>query len=448
MKIKPPAVAGKFYANDKDELLSQLDFFAESSTNDYDFRSRAIIVPHAGYYYSGQLAYEGFRHLNKNAKNVFIIAPTHYVPFEGLALSNYDQWSTPLGEIELNQKINDELIARFYYCSRLDEAFASEHSAEVQVPFIQKMLPDAKIVPILVGKIDYRLISRIIEFYWADPENVFVISSDLSHFCQSDEARKLDSITAKMIETGDLEKFNLEQACGFGGVCALTHFAKTKSFSMLRVGMYNSGDVTGDTSRVVGYGCWALYPGTKTQFLKQNFSELLVEICKKSIKAGLKNKELELDYATLPAVLNEFGACFVTLERQGSLRGCIGTIVAHQPLIVDLVKNAKNSAFSDPRFMPLTEDEFDDLSIAISLLSAPVQMKFKDEADLLEQIVQDKDGIIIKDGRYQAVYLPSVWEQLPDKTLFLNSLKEKAGLPANHFSKTFEAYRFSAEYVK
>lgn len=448
MKIKPPSVAGKFYANDKDELLSQLEFFAESNTPEYNLRSRAIIVPHAGYYYSGQLASNCFQYLNTNAKNVFIIAPTHYMPFDGLALSKCEQWSTPIGEIDINQKINEELTARFYYCSYLDEAFASEHSAEVQVPFIQKMLPHAKIIPILVGKIDYRQISRIIDYYWGDPDNVFVISSDLSHFCQSDEARKLDNITAKMIETGDIEKFNIEQACGFGGVCSLVHFAKTKSFSLIRVGMYNSGDVTGDTAKVVGYGSWALYPGSKTQFLKHDFSELLIDICRKSIKAGLHNQELELDYSNLPAVFNEHGACFVTLERQGSLRGCIGTIVAHQPLIVDLVKNAKNAAFSDPRFMPLTEEEFDGLSIAISLLSAPIQMKFKDEADLLEQIVPNKDGIIIKDGRYQAVYLPSVWEQLPEKAWFLNSLKEKAGLPSNHFSKTFEAYKFSAEYVK
>jgi len=113
-----------------------------------------------------------------------------------------------------------------------------------------------------------------------------------------------------------------------------------------------------------------------------------------------------------------------------------------------LVRNAQSSAFSDPRFQPLREEEFEDLAIDVSLLSTPEKMKFKDEADLLEQIRPFIDGIIIKDGAYQSVYLPSVWEQLPEKKLFLDSLKIKAGMTPKHFSDTFEALRFTTEYIK
>ena len=147
-------------------------------------------------------------------------------------------------------------------------------------------------------------------------------------------------------------------------------------------------------------------------------------------------------------MLDELGACFVTLEKFGELRGCIGSIIAHQPLITDLVQHAKDAAFNDYRFNPLTEDELKDIKISVSILTEPRKIEFSDEEDLLNKMVPNIDGIIIKDGQYQAVYLPVVWEQLPDKKEFLNSLKMKAGLSPAHFSKTFEAYRFESIYIK
>lgn len=442
-KIRPASVAGKFYTSDKQELSSQIDYFIHNNLRDYSCKTRAIIVPHAGYMYSGQLACEGFQYL-ENAKNVFIIAPPHYVAVKNTAISSFDAWSTPLGEIEVNQEINSELVDKFG-CEFEDDAFKSEHSAEVQVPFIQKFLPQAKIVPILAGHNPEKL-AKIISYFWHDSDNVFVISSDLSHFHPTNEARKIDKATAQMIETKDREAFSSEQACGAVGVCALIDFAKEKNASLIRVGLINSGDVTGDTSRVVGYGSWMLYEGEKNQFIKKYFSDFVIDTCKKSIMAGL-NKEIPVCEKT-PNVFNELGASFVTLEKNGDLRGCIGSIIAHRPLIEDLVKNAQSSAFSDPRFQPLREDEFKDLSINVSLLSSPEQLHFEDESDLLNQIRPFKDGIIIKERNYQAVYLPSVWEQLPEKTTFLNSLKIKAGLSPHYFSQTFEAYRFTTEYIE
>lgn len=323
--------------------------------------------------------------------------------------------------------------------------FVNEHSIEVQVPFIQNFLPHVKIIPILAGH-NYKKISQIIEYYRQNSENAFVISSDLSHFQPTKEAKKIDAITADMIEMKNIEKFDPNQACGAIGVCALVDYTKEQNFSLIRVGMFNSGDITGDNSRVVGYGSWILYEGEKSVFIKTYFSDFVIDVCKKSILAGLNNEKPAFE--RIPAVFKESGACFVTLEKNGDLRGCIGSIIAHGPLIEDLIKNAQNSAFSDSRFLPLKKDEFKDLSINVSLLSAPEQMHFEDETDLLDQIRQNIDGIIIKDGNHQAVYLPSVWEQLPDKSLFLDSLKIKAGMPPKHFSETFEAYKFTTEYIK
>lgn len=443
MNMKPPSAAGKFYTNDKDELLEQLNSFEKNNITDYDYKTRAIIVPHAGYVYSGQLASEGFQYLDKKVKNVFIIAPPHYVAVKNIALSSFHKWSTPLGEIELNQDINQELTEKFG-CEFQDNAFEQEHSVEVQVPFIQKNLSHVKIVPILAG--NQEEVAKIISNYWKDDENAFVISSDLSHFYPTSEAKKIDNVTAEMIESKNIEKFNPQQACGAIGVCGLVRFVKSKGYSLIRVGMVNSGDITGDLSSVVGYGSWILYEGAKNQFIKKYFSDFVINTCKKSILAGLK-KELPLCEKT-PTVFDQYGACFVTLEKEGDLRGCIGSIIAHRPLIEDLIKNAQSAAFSDPRFQPLREDEFENLSIDVSLLSEPEKMEFEDEVDLLSQIRPFIDGIIIKERDHQAVYLPSVWEQLPDKVMFLDSLKIKAGLLPKYFSSTFEAYSFTTEYIK
>lgn len=443
-KIRPSAVAGKFYTGKKEELLLQLESFSKEQKKDYDYTSRAIIVPHAGYIYSGQLASMGFQYLDKNAKNVFIIAPAHYVAVKNVALSSFEKWATPLGEIEVNQDINKELVEKFN-CEFEDNAFSEEHSAEVQVPFIQHSMPHAKIIPILTGH-NCKKIADIIDYYWQNPENAFVISSDLSHFNHTNEAKRLDKITAEMIETNNVENFDPHQACGATGVCSLVNFIAQKNYSLIRVGMVNSGDITGETSSVVGYGSWLLYEGAKNDFIKKYFSKQVIDICKKSISSIWDKKEVDLK--NIPSVFNQLGACFVTLEKHRDLRGCIGSIIAHRPLIDDLIKNAQNSAFSDSRFSPLEKEEFKDLSIEVSLLSEPEKMSFKDEQDLLEQIKPLVDGIIIKDGPYQAVYLPSVWEQLPDKETFLKSLKIKAGLTPQHFSNTFEAFRFTTEYIK
>lgn len=448
-KIRPAAAAGKFYTSDKTELIDQLNLFKQNNSHDYEYQTRAIIVPHAGYMYSGQLASDGFQYLDKNIKNVFIIAPPHYVAVKNVALSSYELWSTPLGQIGVNQDINRELVEKFG-CEFQDDAFADEHSAEVQVPFLQTILPDIKIVPLLAGH-NQEKIKQIIDYYWENPEIGFVISSDLSHFYSTNEARKIDNFTAEMIEINDVENFNPQQACGSVGICALVLFAKSKNYSLIRIGMLNSGDITGDTSRVVGYGSWLLYEGTKNEFIKKYFSNYVVDVCKKSIMAGLNKEKVEVE--KIPEVFQQPGACFVTLEKNNELgikdlRGCIGSIIAHRSLIDDLVKNAQNSAFSDQRFQPLKKEEFDELSINVSLLSAPEKMHFKDEADLLNQIRPFVDGIIIKDGGYQSVYLPSVWEQLPEKEVFLASLKIKAGMSPKHFSPTFEAYRYTTEYIQ
>ena len=444
VKIKEPAVANTFYSGDSETLKNQIKTFAEDNENNYEYKARAVIVPHAGLIFSGKLAYEGISQLDRNIKTIFIFAPAHRVSFVGLALSTYDEWKTPIGNIKINQEKNKELEEKFE-AKFFDDAHKEEHAIEIQLPAIQDIFNDIQIVPILIGKESPQKITEIINEYYSDKECGFIISSDLSHFLNDDKAKKMDEETAQMIESGNVQNFRYEQACGAIGIYGLTEFSNQKNYSLIRIGMHNSSSTTGDKSRVVGYGAWFLYEGSKNRFLKQYYSEYMLKLCRNVISSRFTKEKI---YTNHTPVFNQMGACFVTLKKYNNLRGCIGSIIAHQPLINDLVQHAQDAAFRDPRFTPVEQKEVEDLVIDISILSEPKPIVFTDEKDLLDKIAQFKDGIIIKDKGYQAVYLPSVWEDLPDKEMFLNSLKVKAGLSSDYFSKTFEAYRFSTVYIE
>ena len=443
--IKEASVAGTFYPANAVDLINQIEMFKNSSKNFYKNTSRAVIVPHAGLIFSGQLAYDAINLLDKGIKNLFIFAPAHKVAFEGLAVSSFDKWETPLGKISLNREIIFELREKFGVKIN-DDAIAPEHSLEVEVPIIQFIHDDIKIIPILIGaNVRPENIRSIIETYYPNTENGFVISSDLSHELADDKATKLDHVTAEMIETGNIQNFQYEMACGAIGIAGLIEFANKSGFNMIRIGMTNSSAVNGDKVKVVGYGSWFLYEGDRNNFIGKYHADFVVALVKTVIKSAFDKSQMTINY---PQVFDEIGACFVTLEKDGALRGCIGSILPNQPLINDIVQHAKDAAFKDPRFAPLRADEFGNIKVSVSLMSTPSRIQFKNEEDLLNQIVPYQDGIIIKDGNLQSVYLPSVWNEIPNKQEFLTSLKVKAGMQANYFSPTFEAYRFSTIHIK
>ena len=452
---KLPSFAGSFYPEKPDELTNLLNSYMQEQKIEY--KSKAIIAPHAGIYYSGHAAMVGYQHLELN-ENIFIIAPSHHDNFNNIALPEYTYFDTPLGSLEVNNRLLKDIAEKFP-CIVSNELFDREHSIEVQLPFIQhifcprtqsaidfvkglkKIGRRLKIVPILVGNCDYRLISDLISTYWENSS--FVISSDLSHYYSQQECRQIDTYTATIIETGKLEAFQAQQACGLIGIKGLVDFANHNECSLIRSMMYNSGDISRETDKVVGYGSWFLYTDSKNDFIERFYSKYVLEIVKKSIIAAINGEDfIPRD---IPSVLTQYGASFVTLKRNGQLRGCIGSVYPTKPLILDLIDNAKNAAFQDPRFEPLSPDELANLDVSISILSSIERIIFKDERDLLSKIYPH--GVIISDRDRRAVYLPVVWEQLPERDVFLNSLKEKAGLPPNYFSKSLEAYKFDATTI-
>lgn len=452
---KNPVFAGSFYPERPDELTNLLNSYKQDIKIDY--KSKAIIVPHAGVYYSGYSAMAGFQRLELS-ENIFIIAPSHHHDFNNIALPEYTYFDTPLGSLEVNNKLIREIRETFPSIIS-NEIFDNEHSIEVQLPFIQNLFNPQiqsamdfvkglkkigrkiRIIPILVGNCDYRLISDLISTYWENSS--FVISSDLSHFYTQNECRQIDAYTATIIETGKLECFERQQACGLTGIMGLVDFANNNECSLIRAMMYNSGDISKETDRVVGYGSWFLYTDTRNDYIERFYSKYVLNTAKTSIISALNGEEfIPRD---IPSVLTQYGASFVTLKYNGELRGCIGSVYPTKPLVLDIIDNAKNAAFQDPRFEPLQPEELSKLELSVSILSSIERISFKDERDLLSKIYPH--GIILAERERRAVYLPVVWEQLPEREAFLNSLKEKAGLPPNYFSRSIEAYKFDAIYI-
>lgn len=448
--------AGSFYPQESDNLTELLNSFKNTDCGN-NYKTKAVIVPHAGYIYSGHAAMAAFDHLDA-AENIFIIAPSHHYVFSDIAMPEYTYFDTPLGSIEVNNKLIKE-IAEKYPAIITNDFFDGEHSAEVQFPFLQniffpqkqsavefmknlkKLGKKLRIIPILTGRCDYRLISDIISEYWEN--SAFVISSDLSHYYTFEQCRQIDTYTASIIENGKIHSFEQAQACGLAGIMGLVDYANKQGFSMIRAEMYNSGDISGEKDRVVGYGSWYLWEGSKNDFIGKYYTKYILETAKNSIMSAINEQDFIPEH--IPPVLLEIGASFVTLKINDQLRGCIGSVYPTRPLILDVIDNARNAAFQDPRFEPLTIEEASNLEISVSVLTTPERINFKDERDLLSKIYPF--GIILTEKMKRAVYLPVVWEQLPDREIFLNSLKEKAGLPPRYFSKTLEVYKFDALYI-
>jgi hypothetical protein len=266
-----------------------------------------------------------------------------------------------------------------------------------------------------------------------DDKTIIVASSDLSHYHPYDEARKLDERCLAAVCAMDIEKMKGQEACGKVPILTLMYLAKSKGWRPRLLDYRNSGDTAGDKGRVVGYGAVAFYAPPKAgQGFTADQRKWMLQLARKALKESVVAGKLPpVDAANLAGKLAEPKGCFVTLTKGGSLRGCIGHILPQEPLYKAIMDNAQNAAQRDPRFQPVQADELDKIEIEISVLTPPEPLAFKNPQDLLDRLQPGKDGVILKIGNRLATYLPQVWEQIPDKRKFLDTLAEKAGCPAD-----------------
>jgi MEMO1 family protein len=256
---RQPAVAGTFYPANSQQLHLMLDQYLTEAKNDVKV-PKAMIVPHAGYKYSGPIAASAYSRLKKAHKpitRVVIIGPSHRVAFKGLAVSRANTFSTPLGKIPVDKKAV-RMLLEFPFVEYIEQAHALEHSLEVHLPFLQETLADFKIVPIVAGDATPEQVSSVIDALWGGDETLIVISSDLSHYHDYATAKKLDQLTSQNIEKLQYEFITSESACGKVPVNGLLKLAREKSLSISAIDVRNSGDTAGDKSRVVGYGAYVI----------------------------------------------------------------------------------------------------------------------------------------------------------------------------------------------
>ncbi|MCG8316052.1 MAG: AmmeMemoRadiSam system protein B [Pseudomonadales bacterium] len=263
--IRQPAVAGMFYPLDRQELQDNIDgLLKAASLEDSQQPSRppkAIIAPHAGYIYSGPTAAEAYHLLKPHADlyhHVVLLGPSHRVGFAGIASSSADYYLSPLGRVPLDKKLTEKALqCPGVIC--LDQAHLQEHSLEVHLPFLQSVLGDFLLTPLVVGDCDPEVCGNVINSLWGNPDTLFVISSDLSHFLDYQSANALDQSTCAAIEAFDGDAIDFEQACGRNPIKGLLTAAKVHPLDIATLDLCNSGDTAGDKQRVVGYGAWAFW---------------------------------------------------------------------------------------------------------------------------------------------------------------------------------------------
>ena len=258
-QIRQPAVAGTFYPANPDQLHEMLELYLNDIKTDHKV-PKAIIVPHAGYIYSGPIAAAAYARLKKargTVTQVVLLGPSHRVGFRGLAVCNADAFATPLGEIPVNTQAVKQISA-YPFVQYMDQAHVHEHSLEVHLPFLQEVLGNFSLIPIVAGDAPAEQVCQILEKLWGGPETLIVISSDLSHFHDYQTAQKLDKNTSHIIENLRYEDLDFDSACGRVPVSGLLALARKKSLHVKTIDLRNSGDTAGDKNRVVGYGAYII----------------------------------------------------------------------------------------------------------------------------------------------------------------------------------------------
>lgn len=474
-QTREPVVDGKFYPGNARELRETcqkyLKMAGEKKSNS---RPLGIIVPHAGYVYSGRIAAVSFNEIEGyNYDAIIVIAPSHTHSFSFASIYEGQYYKTPLGRIRVKQELAKKIANNSNNIRLSKEGHETgahgEHAIEVELPFIQLIAPEASIVPIVMGTLDYNVIrelgNRLAKLNQGG-QYLIVASSDLSHYHSYSEAEKIDERLAKALKKFDANYFykgiankNYE-ACGAAPITTMLLATKQSGANDIQIlEQANSGDVRGASkSRVVGYLSAVVTGKSKNDHNKEdnkmseeqnllNNSEkkILLELAENTVKAVVKDKS-KPEPDSIPEILKQERGAFVTLEKNGNLRGCIGYVMPIKPLWEAVREMAVSAAMKDPRFSPVKEKELDDITVEISVLTVP------EKIEDIEEIEVGKHGLIIQRGFQKGLLLPQVatdhgW----DRKTFLQQTCRKAGLPNNAWQdesceiKIFSAQVFSRE---
>lgn len=451
--VRPATQAGRFYESDARVLSHEVDsLLARHAQSDFE-NLAALIVPHAGYYFSGNVAASAYARIDpkRDYKRIFLLGPSHHEWLNGASVnSEVDYYATPLGQVKVDRETARQLMAADSVFSYRPEAHDREHCLEVQLPFLQRHLAShpspltskevPPIVPIIISTNDFEKLKRMADVLkpWLTDENLFIISSDFSHYPSYDDACEVDARTGEAVASGDVEQFitvlednsrrgirNLStSACGEFPIITMM-LMLDRQYEVKHILYQNSGDIDGyDHSRVVGYHSFAITRGEEKAFvLSDEEKQALKNIAYTSIKDSLNGKPISRLSPPASHLSSKCGA-FVSLHKHGRLRGCIGHFGEDTPLHRIVAEMARAAAFEDPRFMPVTKDELDDLDIEISVLTPMRRIQSIDDFEL------HKHGIYIRKGYRSGTFLPQVADEVNwTKEEFIgHCAQDKAGI--------------------
>ena len=449
--VRPATQANRFYTGDARELSEEVDSLLALHRGETVYRDvAALIVPHAGYYFSDNVAAAAYMAMpkDKQYKRIFLLGPSHHEWLDGASVNTEaDYYATPLGQVKVDRETALALTAADSVFRYESKAHDREHCLEVQLPFLQRRFGDGKstqtsedsvpsIVPIIISTNDFQKLKRIAEALkpYLTEENLFIVSSDFSHYPKYEDACKVDARTGKAVESGDVEQFiaALEEnarrgvpglatsACGELAIATLLMMIDS-TYEVKHLMYQNSGDAEeSDHSRVVGYHAFAIVRKSSQEFsLSEDEKRTLKEIALTSIKDSLNGKPIA-EHPSLTTTLRQKCGAFVSLHKHGRLRGCIGHFGEDMPLHEIVAEMARAAAFEDPRFMPVTADELSDISV----LTPMRRIQSLDEFEL------HRHGIYIRKGYRSGTYLPQVADEVnwTKEEFVSHCAQDKAGI--------------------
>ncbi len=437
LPVRQPEGAGLFYPKKPEELYALVN---ELLVKDRPLGLpgvRAVLVPHAGYVYSGEVAASAMRELAMGFSRVFILAANHSgeADYSGVSLPAVSSYAIPGAEIPLSPVV-EELRGEPLF-TNVPAAHAA-YMIEVELPFLHAVAgreskPAFSIIPMIVGRLGQEAVQQLAATLnrYADDETVFVFSVDLSHFYPDATARKLDFAAIDAVQSRNAEALAGVTTDGNQVLMTMVELAVQAGWDSTLLRYANSGDVTGDRDRVVGYAGIAFHQPVR---FSAEQKKILLDLARRTIEEHLetgKSKEPEPGMTGEHAILGIPRGVFVTLKKDGRLRGCIGDLMSSEPLYKGVMTFAVRSATQDPRFAPVTRDELDGLDLSISVLEYPRRMKADNPRQYAAMLKPGQDGVILVHKGRSSTYLPQVWEDLPDPVQFLSRLCMKQGAPAN-----------------
>jgi MEMO1 family protein len=473
-QTREAAVAGQFYPGSPIELEKELQqFFGGKSDYKSDGRLMAVIAPHAGYIFSGAVAAESFKQIDRDSRfdNIFLIGSSHRVSFDGASIYTLGNFRTPLGEVQVNLDLAKELCEKFKVFSNRTDAQMNEHCLEVQLPFLQYWLHKPfRIIPIVLGTQDVSACRKIAEALrpYFNQSNLFVISTDFSHYPSYTDAKNTDQKTAQAILTNKpdqlLKAMQANQGsdipalatslCGWTSVLSLLYITEgMPGISYKLIDYRNSGDAAeGDKSRVVGYCAIGVYlsgnipekPENTSYQISEGDRRTLLKLARETITSFVSSGKIPVvETEKLSPVLKTPAGAFVSLYKNKELRGCIGLFDANQPLYKVVQDMAVASSTRDTRFNPVSSAEIPDIKIEISVLTPLKKINSPDE------IILGKHGIYMKKGYNSGTFLPQVatstgWSR---EEFLGHCSRDKAGMGWDGW-KTAELFTYEAIVFK